>query len=90
MKKQISMLGANIKSIDLDTDIYCRIVDYRKDFCKLDKNNDICLINKKGIKIPIWRIVRNCWDKRLGIRYLDNDKTNLVRDNLRIIRRVNV
>ena len=84
MRKQISIFAAINHSIDLDPDMYCKIVDYGRDFCKLDNYGDICLVNKNGIKVPIWRIVRKCWNPDLKVRYLDNNRTNLTRDNLRI------
>lgn len=89
MRKQISggFNVANIKSINLDSDIYCKIVDYRRDYCKLDRYGAICLVNRKGVKVPIWRIVRNCWNPNLYCRYRDDDKTNLTRENLLLCRK---
>lgn len=82
MEKQISIFGAKIKKINLDTDIYFKIVDYGRDYCELDKYGNISLVNRKRNKIPIWRIVRNCWNKYLFCKYKDNNRTNLTRNNI--------
>ena len=84
MRKQIcgGFNVANIKSINLDDDMYCKMVDYGRDYCKLDRYGNICLVNRRGIKVPIWRIVRKCWNKDLICKYVDNDRTNLTRGNI--------
>lgn len=89
MRKQIAggFNVGNIKSINLDDDMYCKIVDYRRDYCKIDRLGNICLVNRKGIKVPIWRIVRKCWNKDLYCKYYDNDRTNLTRGNIQLCRK---
>ena len=82
MRKQISGFGFTARSINLDDDMYCKIVDYGRDYCKLDRYGNICLVNRKGIKVPIWRIIRKCWNKDLICKYIDNDRTNLTRGNI--------
>lgn len=84
MEKQISIFGAKIKKINLDTDIYFKIVDYGRDYCELDKYGNISLVNRKKVKVPIWRIVRKCWNKSFTCKYRNNDRTNLTRRNIEL------
>lgn len=41
------------------------------------------------IRIPVWRIVRKCFNKDLTCRYKDGDITNLKRENIELIRKPN-
>lgn len=42
----------------------------------------LCFINKKGVKIPIWRLARRQFNKAFIVEYKDGNKYNLQRENL--------
>lgn len=86
MKKRLEIFNSFVCNVDLDDDIYFMITDTCNRF-KVDVNNNICIVNRKGIRVPIWRIVRKCFNKDLTCRYRDGDNTNLKRNNLELIRK---
>lgn len=77
--------GNKYLTIDLDSDMYMmlssKFYPYRLFY------NHIAIKNKKGIRIPVWRIVRKCFNKDLTCRYKDGDNTNLKRENIELIRK---
>lgn len=86
MKKRLEIFNSFICNVDLDDYIYFMITDRYNRF-KVDVNNNICIVNRKGIRIPIWRIARKCFNKDLTCRYRDGDNTNLKRNNLELIKK---
>lgn len=86
MKKRLEIFNFFVCNVDLDDDIYFMITDRYNRF-KVDINNNICIVNRKGIRVPIWRIVRKCFNKGLTCKYKDGDNTNLKRNNLELIRK---
>lgn len=88
MRKRIPIFSAGEYNIDLDPDVYCLVTDKFSKY-RINSLNHISVCNKKGIKIPIWRIARRCWNKDLDCRYKDGNKFNLQRSNLEIVRKVN-
>lgn len=86
MRKRLEIFNSFVCNVDLDDDIYFMITDGYNRF-KVNVNNNICIVNRKGIRVPIWRIVRKCFNKDLTCRYRDGDNTNLKRNNLELIRK---
>lgn len=81
MIKRVELFNTEVVNIDLDTDTYCRVTDRFYPF-KLNEENHICIKNRKGRLIPIWRIARGCFNPALTCRYKDGDITNLKRENI--------
>lgn len=77
--------GNKYLTIDLDSDVYMRLSNRFYPYRIF--HNHIAIRNKKGIRIPIWRIVRGCFNKQLTCQYKDSDNTNLNRENLVLVRK---
>lgn len=68
------------KYLVVDTDTF-EMIENRINSLRIYPN-EICIRNRTNKKIPIWRLVRRCFDKRFTIVYKDGDKYNLQRENL--------
>lgn len=68
------------KYLVVDSDTY-EMIDNRINSLKIYPN-EICIRNKTNYKIPIWRLVRRCFDNNFKVVYKDGDKYNLQRENL--------
>lgn len=72
-------------TIEVDADTYCYLINryYFLDFSQ----HKTSIRNRNGIQIPIWRISRRCLNSLFKVQYLDGNKYNLKRTNLRLIRK---
>lgn len=71
--------------LDLDSDMFMRLVNPMRTYRHFNKHYKVR--NKKGVLIPVWRIVRKCFNKGFDVKYRDGDPTNLKRENLLLVRR---
>lgn len=72
---------SRVKLIKVDDDIYNLLTDrgYRLSYYR---DEIVITTKRKGLRIPLWRLVRKCFNKFLKVEYRDKDKYNLQRDNL--------
>lgn len=72
-------------TIEVDADTYCYLISryYFLDFSQYKTS----IRNRNGIQIPLWRISRRCLNSLFKVQYLDGNKYNLKRTNLRLIRK---
>ena len=72
-------------AIEVDADTYCYLINryYFLDFSQYKTS----IRNRNGIQIPLWRISRRCLNSLFKVQYLDGNKYNLKRTNLRLIRK---
>ena len=72
-------------TIEVDADTYCYLIKryYFLDFSQYKTS----IRNRNGVQIPLWRISRRCLNSLFKVQYLDGNKYNLKRTNLRLIRK---
>ena len=72
-------------TVEVDADTYCYLINryYFLDFSQYKTS----IRNLNGIQIPLWRISRRCLNSLFKVQYLDGNKYNLKRTNLRLIRK---
>jgi len=69
--------------LNFNDDIYWRLI--RERWILKNYTLGIVLIGKERRKIPLWRIIRNQFNKVFDVEYKDGDRYNLKRDNLLLV-----